>query len=243
MKRISLLLGIVVAGILLVSSGTMAMEAKLAAKSVKAGAPVTVTGKIDPGKDLYLVISSDKMFKPEEAPGPKERKRLTQGKNGKNAFAGVEIPPTYYVVTNVPDTLATVKNADKGQTKGIFAFPPFKYKVKVNKIKKWDTIDPAVQAMLVPIKDAKQWDFLIFTHEKKFGINTIAKEKPIGGGNARMVLTAQTAQPEAWNKGVSLKLDKNTGEFAVTLTPYKTRATNTVMAVYVNGQKADTFSI
>jgi uncharacterized membrane protein YfcA len=243
MKRISLLLGIVVAGILLVTSGATAMEAKLNAMSVKAGNPVTVTGKIAPGQDLYVVISSDKMFKPEEAPGPKERKRLTKGKNGKNAFAGVEIPPTYYVVTNVPETLATVLNADKGQTKGIFAFPPFKYKVKVNKIKKWDAIDPAVRDMLVPIKDSRQWDFLIFTHEKKFGINTIAKEKPVGGGNARMILTDETKQAEAWNKGVSLKLDKNTGEFSVTMTPYKNLAPNTVMAVYVNGQKADTFTI
>jgi uncharacterized membrane protein YfcA len=243
MKRISLLLGIVVAGILLVTSGATAMEAKLNAMSVKAGNPVTVTGKIAKGQDLYVVISSDKMFKPEEAPGPKERKRLTKGKNGKNAFAGVEIPPTYYVVTNVPETLATVLNADKGQTKGIFAFPPVKYKVKVNKIKKWDAIDPAVRDMLVPIKDSRQWDFLIFTHEKKFGINTIAKEKPVGGGNARMILTDETKQAEAWNKGVSLKLDKNTGEFSVTMTPYKNLAPNTVMAVYVNGQKADTFTI
>ncbi len=243
MKRISLLLGIVMAGILLVSTGAMAVEAKLNAKSVKAGSPVTVTGKIAPGQDLYVVVSSAKMFKPEDAPGPKERKRLVNGKNGKNAFAGVEIPPTYYVVTNVPDKLATVVNADKGQTKGIFAFPPFKYKVKVNKIKPWSEIDPAVQAMLKPIQNGDQWKFLIFTHEKKFGINTIAKEKPVGGGNARMILTDQQAQSEAWNKGVTLKLDKNTGEFSVTMTPYKNLAPNTAMDVYVNGQKADTFTI
>ena len=243
MKRISLLLGIVLASVMLVGSGALAMEAKLSSKAVKAGTPITVEGAIDAGQDLYVVVCSDKMFKPSEAPGPKERKRLMNGKNGKNAFGDTPIPPTYYVVTNVPDTLAQIKNADKGQTKGPFAFPPFKYKVKVNKIKKWGEIDDSVKAMLGPIKDEMQWKFLIFTHEKKFGINTVSKEKPIGGGNARMILTDQGKQNEAWNKGVSLSLDKNTGKFSVTMTPYKNLAPDTIMAVYVNGQKVDTFKI
>ncbi len=243
MKRISLLLGIVVASVMLVGSSALAMEAKLSSKAVKAGAPITIEGAIDAGQDLYVVVCNDKMFKPSEAPGPKERKRLMKGKKGKNAFGDTPIPPTYYVLTNVPDTLAKIKNADKGQTKGIFAFPPFKYKVKVNKIKKWGDIDESIKAMLGPIKDEMQWKFLVFTHEKKFGINTISKEKPIGGGNARMILTDQGKQNEAWNKGVSLSLDKNTGKFSVTMTPYKNLAPDTVMAVYVNGQKIDTFKI
>ena len=243
MKRISLLLGIVLASVMLVSSGALAVEAQLAAKSVKAGSPISIEGTIDAGQDIFVVISNDKMFKPSDAPGPKEKKRLTNGKNGKNAFGDTAIPPTYYVVTNVPDKLATVKNADKGQTKGIFAFPPFKYKVKVNKIKAWADIDPEVKGMLGPINSADQWKFLIFTHEKKFGINTVSKEKPIGGGNARMVLTDQGQQNEAWNKGVSLSLDKNTGKFSLSMTPYKNLAPNTKMAVYVNGQKIDTFTI
>jgi uncharacterized membrane protein YfcA len=231
------------ASVMLVGSSALAMEAKLSSKAVKAGAPMTIEGAIDAGQDLYVVVCNDKMFKPSEAPGPKERKRLMKGKKGKNAFGETPIPPTYYVLTNVPDTLAKIKNADKGQTKGVFAFPPFKYKVKVNKIKKWGDIDESIKAMLGPIKDEMQWKFLIFTHEKKFGINTISKEKPIGGGNARMILTDQGKQSEAWNKGVSLSLDKNTGKFSVTMTPYKNLAPDTVMAVYVNGQKIDTFKI
>ena len=243
MKRIYLLLGIVLASVMLVSSGALAVEAKLAAKSVKAGSPVTVEGTIEAGQDLFVVISTDEMFKPANAPGPKEKSRLTNGKNGKNAFGDTAIPPTYYVVTNVPEKLATVKNADKGQTKGIFAFPPFKYKVKVNKINKWADIDPAVRGMLGPINSEAQWKFLTFTHEKKFGINTVSKEKPVGGGNARMILTGQGQQAEAWNEGVSLSLDKSTGKFSVTMTPYKNLAPETVMAVYVNGQKVDTFTV
>lgn len=243
MKRFSLLLGIVVSALLLLSSSAMATEAKLSAKNLKAGSPITVEGTISPGQDLFVVISTEKMFKPTEAPGPKERKRLTKGKNGKNAFGDTAIPPNYYVLTNVPQALATPEEDWKGQTKGIFAFPPFKYKVEVNKIKKWSAIDPAVRAMLGPITTEAQWKFLIFTHETKFGINTVSKEKPLGGGNARMIMTDYNKQPKAWNKGVKLSLDKNTGKFSVTMTPYKNLAPGTRMAVYVNGQKQNSFTI
>jgi uncharacterized membrane protein YfcA len=243
MKRISLLLGVVLASVMLISTGAMATEAKLSAKSIKAGSPISIEGTIDAGQDLYVVVSSEKMFKPSEAPGPKEKKRLVNGKKGKNAFGDTAIPPVYYVLTNNPDTLAKLKNADKGQTKGIFAFPPFKYKVKVNKIKKWGEIPADVQGKLGQVKTEAQWKFVTFTHEKKFGINTISKEKPQGGGNARMVMTDHGKQAEAWNKGVSLSLDKSTGKFSVTMAPYKNLAPGTEMAVFVNGEKVDTFKI
>jgi uncharacterized membrane protein YfcA len=243
MKRISLLLGVVLASVMLISTGAMATEAKLSAKSIKAGSPISIEGTIDAGQDLYVVVSSEKMFKPSEAPGPKEKKRLVNGKKGKNAFGDTAIPPVYYVLTNNPDTLAKLKNADKGQTKGIFAFPPFKYKVKVNKIKKWGEIPADVQGKLGQVKTEAQWKFVTFTHEKKFGINTISKEKPQGGGNARMVMTDHGKQAEAWNKGVSLSLDKSSGKFSVTMAPYKNLAPGTEMAVFVNGEKVDTFKI
>jgi len=243
MKRISLLLGVVLASVMLASTGALATEAKLSAKSIKAGSSITIDGTIAAGQDLYVVVSSEKMFRPPEAPGPKEKKRLTKGKKGKNIFGDTAIPPVYYVLTNAPDTLAKVKNADKGQTKGIFAFPPFKYKVKVNKIKKWGEIPAGVQGMLGQVKTEKQWKFVTFTHEKKFGINTISKEKPQGGGNARMVMTDHGKQAEAWNNGVSLSLDKNTGKFSVTMAPYKNLAPGTSMAVFVNGEKVDTFKV
>ncbi|BCO08634.1 hypothetical protein GF1_10100 [Desulfolithobacter dissulfuricans] len=243
MKRISLLLGVILASLLLVSSGAMALDAKLTSQKVKAGKPITVSGTIEPGQDLFVVINTQKMFRPSEAPGPKEKARLMKGKKGKNAFGDTPIPPNYYVITNVPEKLATPKEAWKGQTKGIFAFPPFKYKVEVNKIKKWNEIDDSVKAMLGPITSEMQWKFLIYVHEKKFGINTVSKEKPLGGGNARMIMTDYNKQPKKWNEGVSLTLDKNTGKFSVTMTPYKNIAPNAALDVYVNGQKVDTFTI
>ncbi|MCB2180844.1 MAG: sulfite exporter TauE/SafE family protein [Desulfobulbaceae bacterium] len=243
MKKISFLISLVAASLLTLAANSWAVDAQVASNKVKAGTPITVSGTITPGQDLYVVIASDKLFTPADAPGPKEKKRLTDGKDGKNAFGDTAIPATYYVVTNNPDSLATSKSAPKGQTSGIFAFPPFKYDVQVNKIKPWQDIDPSVRNMLGAVNSEKQWKFLTFTHEKKFGINTIAKERPIGGGNARMILADHNQQKEAWNEGVSVSLDKSTGKFSVSMTPYKHLAPDTVIATYVNGKKVDTVTI
>jgi uncharacterized membrane protein YfcA len=58
-----------------------------------------------------------------------------------------------------------------------------------------------------------------------------------------MVMTDHGKQAEAWNKGVSLSLDKSSGKFSVTMAPYKNLAPGTEMAVFVNGEKVDTFKI
>ncbi len=214
-----------------------AVEAQLDSENVKAGAPITVKGKVDPGQDIYIVVCTDKMFKPADAPGSKERKKLTK------KFGDTAIPTTYYVITNRPEDLATPTSVAMGQTSGPFAFPPFKFMVRVNKIKKWADIPESAKSQLGPVNTEAQWKFLIFTHEKKFGINTVSKERPIGGGNARMVLTDYQTQKEDWNKGVTLKLNKETGEFEMTMTPYKNLAPHTKMAVWINGQKVSTFTI
>ncbi|MCK9175326.1 MAG: sulfite exporter TauE/SafE family protein [Desulforhopalus sp.] len=242
MKRI-LLLFIVIAGGVFVSSNAMATQATLSADKVKEGEAIGVEGTIDPGQELFVVVSTDKLFSAKDALGPKEKARLINGEKGKNAFGHTAIPASFYVVTSSPEKLATPTVSAKGQTSGIFAFPPFKYNVKVNKIKAWGDIDPAVQAMMGPVNSESQWKMLTFTHENEFGMNTIVKEKPSTGGNARMIMTDYTAQPEHWNNGVSLQLDKATGKFSVTLSPYKNLYPDTIMAVYVNGQKINTFSI
>lgn len=219
------------------SGRAQAVEATLAAATVKAGQPVTIEGTINPGEDLYLVISSEKIFMSADAIGAQERIKLEK------KFKETAIPPNYYVITSVPTTLAVPKTADKGQTKGIFAFPPFKYQVRVNKLKSWADIPDSARTMLGPISSESQWEFLTFTHEENFGINTLSKERPIGGGNARMVMTDFGSNPDAWNKGVSLSLDKTTGKFKVSMTPYKNLAPDTQMAAYVNGEKIGTFAI
>lgn len=243
MKKFVVLSAIALAAIMFAGTNTIAMEAKLSTSSVKAGSPVTIEGTIEAGQDLFVVISSAEMFKPADAPGPKERTRLMEGRNGKNAFGDTEIPPSFYVITNVPDKLATITDVYKGQTSGPFAFKPFKYKVTVNKIKPWADIDENVKTMFGPVDSEAQWKFLTFTHETKFGINTISKEKPIGGGNARMILADHDQQAEAWNDGISLSLDKETGKFSVTMTPYRHLAPGKEMAIHVNGEKTESFTI
>lgn len=219
------------------ASASAQSEGAMDQKEYGAGQPVTIKGKIEPGQDLYLVLCTDQLFKPSDSPGDKEREKLTK------KFGDTGIPPIYYMITTVPEKFATPKGVAMGQTKGLFAFPPFKYIVRVNKLKNWDEIPDDAKANLGPIDSKKQWDFLIFTHEKKFGINTITKERPIGGGNARMVLTDYNMQKEAWNQGVTIKHDKNTGEFTVTMTPYKNIAPGTKMAIWANGSKIGTYVV
>ena len=81
----------------------------LASNTVKAGEPISVKGFIAPGQDLYVVISTDSTFKPSDAAGEKERKKLS-----KKFTSDPAIPPNYYVVTNAPETLATPKGVFKG---------------------------------------------------------------------------------------------------------------------------------
>ncbi len=243
MKRILLLFAIALAGLVFAGTSAMAVEGKLSATKVKAGSAIGVEGSIDPGQELFVVVCSDKLFSAKDAPGPKEKERLMQGKKGKNIFGDTAIPPSYYVVTSKPEALAMPKVSPKGQATGIFAFPPFKYMVEVNKIKAWGDIDPAAKAILGPITTEEQWKMLVYSHEKKFGMNTIVKEKPPTGGNARMVMSDYGTDAKQWNEGVSVALDRATGKYSISMSPYKNLAPDTVMAVYVNGHKIDTFSI
>ncbi len=208
------------------------VTALLSTQNLKAGEAITVTGRISPGEDILLVICSEDGFRASDSTGVQENKKLT----GK--FGETEIPSAYYVVTNVPQDLAVPKISSKGKW-----FPPFKYGVKVNKIKKWEEIPPELRDRLGPVQNESQWDMLIFAREDKFGMNTISKEKPIGGGNARMILSDYEQSPEKWNRDVRLFLDKSTGEYSVTMTPNKSLAPGTSMLVYVNGEETGIFQI
>ena len=215
-----------------------AYESSLSAKEITAGSPITVSGTITTNEELYVVVASADYFKATESQGSKEKSKLEK------QFGETVIPPIYYVVTSDPDSLAIPKAVTKGQTKGPFAFAPFKYQVPVNKIKPWDEIPIKVrEELLGPITSHPQWEFLIYSHENKFGINTITKETQPGGGNARMVLTDYQQQPESWNKNVSLLHDKATGKFSVTLTPYRNVPPDTRMMVYVNGERIGHFTV
>ncbi len=235
MKNYLRLLGLLCLALLQLSIGqTWAVETELGSNEIESGKEITIKGVIEPGQELFVVISTSKLFKPAAALGGKEKQQLTK------QFGNTSIPPNYYLVTSAPDILAVPKTVYKGQTSGPFAFPPFKYEVRVNKIKAWENLSQDTRAMLGPVSTEDQWRFLTYTHEKKFGINTVSKEKPIGGGNVRMVLTDFKKQPESWNKGVAVQLDKTTGRFQVSMTPYHNIAPDTKLSVYVNGIQTGT---
>ncbi len=237
MKKYIRLIGLLCLTLFHISvSHSWAIEAELSNNEIKSGKAITIKGAIEPGQDLFVVISTAKLFKPADALGGKEKKKLNE------KFAETSIPPNYYLITSAPETLATPKSVAKGQTSGLFAFPPFKYEVRVNKISDWVNIRPEIQTMLGPVTTQEQWSFLTYTHEDKFGINTVSKENPIGGGNVRMILSDFQQQSESWNEGVSLQLDKTTGRFQVSMTPYHNIAPDTEMRVHVNGVLAGTFT-
>jgi len=236
MKRTKLFpaLLIVICSILWPMTSVTASEitGKLSTEHLKAGEAITVKGRIPPGEDLLVVISGQKGFQCSASIGPLEKKKLTR------KFGETEIPPIFYIVTNIPDELALPQMIPQGKW-----FPPFKYDVKINKIKPWTEISPKLRSMLGPIRTEAQWKMLIFAHEDKFGMNTISKEKPIGGGNARMVLSDSSERPEKWNRDVHLSLDKSTGNYTVTMTPNRNLPPGTSLAVHVNGPQVGAFTM
>jgi hypothetical protein len=216
----------------------LADETFISTRELTAGSPITISGTIASGEELYVVVAATDHFRATVAQGSKEKNQLEK------LFGDTEIPPLYYVITSAPQTLAAPTIVTKGQTSGPFAFAPFKYQVRANKIKSWDEIPGRVRdGMLGPVSSRQQWDFLVFSHEDRFGINTITKEAQTGGGNARMVLTDYGKQPEPWNKNVSLDLDKETGRFSIAMAPYRNIAPDTGMHVFVNGELAGSFTV
>jgi uncharacterized membrane protein YfcA len=196
----------------------------------KAGGLLEIKGKIEPGQDLVVVVSSEKLFKPADAAGDTEREKLSK------EFGDTAIPPTFYVLTSVPEKFATPKVVSKGQW-----FPPFKWDMEVNKIKSWADIPEDARNQLGPVNSEEQWKFLIFTHEKKFGINTVSKELPVGGGNARMIMNGD--EGKSWNRAVTLALNKETGEFSASMNLSRRIPPNTPLSVHVNGEAAGTITV
>ena len=235
LRKITAGLVLSVAMLFLLATAAGAATVEIANKTPKAGGKIEIKGMVDAGQELYLVVCSEKMFKASDSPGSKERSTL------KKKFGDTAIPPVYYILTSAPTNLATPQVVSKGQTSGPFAFPPFKWQMEVNKVNDWADIPDDVKKMLGPVEDENQWKFLAFTHQVKFGINTVSKERPIGGGNARMVMFDDSSKD--WNKGVSISLNKETGEFSAAFNLGKRISPDTPMSVYVNGNKAETVTV
>ena len=245
MKCKRLLISIFTVSLWLIAWQTTSMAANtISAANYKAGDTVTITGEITPGQELYIAIAQQDMFKSSDTEGKFEKKKLP--KNGKKAGFGVDtaIPPLYYMLTS--NTKAFGADVDKkfGGPSFLFKKGQGLYNTTMFRLKK-DFADVGAADMMGPIKTVEQWNFLKFAHENKYGINTIVKE---GNKKGKVVIFARSvigddSSGNYWDKGTSVKLDKETGKFTASFASFRHTAPETKFDVYINGAKSGSYAI
>ena len=211
------------------------------AADVKAGDPITIEGTIDPGKDLFLAIASDRTFAPKDTDGINETKRFKKEMKTRGFGKDTAIPVWYYMLTTKAADFG--KTADKkfGGPSVLMSKGSGIYSTTMYKLAKWDKLAAEAKPNLGPVSTKEQWNLLRFAHESGYGINTIVKEGSKRGKVvifARSVLTDE-ASGNYWDKGTKIKLDKKTGKFTVTFQTYRHTPPDTKFNVYINGKKAD----
>lgn len=227
------------------NSGICSPAATISATEYKAGDMVTIEGTIDPGKDLYLVISSQNTFAPKDTKGVHETKRFKKDAKKKDFTKDSTIPVLYYMLTTKPEKFGKV-------SKKKFGGPSFftqkgkrgLYETTMFKLSTYDKLDPEAKNALVNIKTAQNWNFFKYAHESNYGINTIVKEKTNVGKVtifARSVLGDYTKTNNYWDKGTSIELDKNTGKFKASFKSFRHTPPDTKFDVYVNGAKSGSY--
>ncbi len=228
------------------SAGICAPSAAVSASQYKAGDTVTIEGTIDPGQDLYIAIAQNKMFAVQDTDGVHEIKKFKKVMKKEKFEADTAIPPLYYMITTNPTAFG--KEGKKkfggpsvilGKGNGIYSTTMYYLN------KKYGDIDPAAQAMLGPIGSEAQWNFLRYAHENSFGINTIVKE---GNKRGKVVIFARSvitdeSSGKYWDKGTSIKLDKETGKYAITFKTFRHTPPDTAFDVYVNGSKSASYTV
>ena len=70
-KKVPRYTGLILCFLLAVAFHAQALEATLSSAKIKAGEPITVKGKINPGQDVFVVIATEKFFSAKDSPGPK----------------------------------------------------------------------------------------------------------------------------------------------------------------------------
>lgn len=215
----------------------------------KAGDTVIIKGSIEPGQELYLTVAQQDEFQPSEANMPHEESKFAKETQKKKFNMESSIPPLYYVLTTNPTAFG--KRVDdtrfggpsvflgKGRTKGLYS--TYSYLLKDD----FNAIDKTARAGLGPIQSADQWNFLKWANETKYGINTIVKE---GNRVGKIVIFSRTIlQDESsgnyWDKGTSIDLDKSTGNFTASFKSFRHTPPETGFDIYVNGTKAESFTL
>ncbi|MBU1056711.1 MAG: sulfite exporter TauE/SafE family protein [Proteobacteria bacterium] len=219
-------------------------EAKISAANYKAGDTVTIEGQIPPGQELYIAVAQQKMFKSADTEGIFEKKKLPEKGEKAGYSPETAIPPLYYLITSNRAAFGTDVDKKFGGPSFLFKKGSGLYNTTMFKLKKsFDDVD--AKEMMGPIKTAEQWNFLKFAHEDSYGIDTIVKE---GNKKGKVVIFARSvigdeSSGNYWDKGTSVKLDKETGQFIASFKSFRHTAPDTAFDVYVNGAKAGSYNI
>jgi uncharacterized membrane protein YfcA len=232
--------------ICLIAASTASASGSLSASSIKAGDVIDIKGKIAPGQDLYVAVAQNSMFAPKDTNGVHEVKTFQKDAE-KNGFTlNTEIPPLYYLITNVPEKFGKTDKKKFGGPSVILGKDNGIYSTTMYYLKKdFQDIEDASRAMLGPIKTEDQWNFLRYANESSFGINTIVKE---GNRKGKVVIFSRSiitdeSSGNYWDKGTRVQLDKSTGEFSVSLKSFRHTPPDTRFDVYVNGESIGSYDV
>lgn len=242
-KKLSITLMMVAVCFLSLQVGCFA-QTTISAGKYKAGDTVTIKGQIQPGQDLYIAIAQQKMFKPSDSNGKFEKKKLPK-KGAKAGFSpDTAIPPLYYMITSNREAFGKTEKMKFGGPSFLFKKGSGLYSTTMFHLKK-DFADVSARDMMGPIKTSEQWNFFRYVHQNKYGINTVVKE---GNKKGKVVIFARSVIGDAstgnyWDKGTSVKLDKDTGKFTASFKTYRHTAPNTAFDVYVNGSKSGSYVV
>ncbi len=223
-----------------------AVEGSVSASSFKAGDTVTITGRIEPGQDLFVAVAQQKMFAPKDTDGVHEVKKFKKEAKKRGFSNDTTIPPLYYLITNTPEKFGKVDKKKfggpsvlLGKGNGIYSTTMFYLN------KDFNGIDQVAKSMLGPIQSKEQWNFLRYANENSYGINTIVKE---GNRIGKVVIFSRTVITDQssgnyWDKNTSVDLDKTTGKFTVSYKSHRHTPPETGFDYFVNGEKSGTFKI
>ncbi|MGM0645337.1 MAG: sulfite exporter TauE/SafE family protein [Thermodesulfobacteriota bacterium] len=218
------------------------VQASIDSQQHQVGDSVTIEGKIEPGQDLFVTVSSQRKFAPQDSDGVNEKKSFARAVEENPFSMDTSVPVLYYVLTNKPDDLGTV-------TKKRFGGPSFAngiYKTTMFSLANYDELGSEVKQYLGPLKSKAEWDFFRYNHQNSYGINTVTKERTQVGKVtifARSVLGDYEQTGNYWDEGTTVDLDKDTGEFTATFKTFRHTPPDTGFNVHVNGEEIGSYTL
>jgi len=218
------------------------IQGNIAEGAYKAGDTVTFTGKIQPGQDLFITIASQEEFAPQDTEGVNEKKKFASAVKKFPFESDTAVPVLYYILTNKPDAFGSISKKKFGGpsfAKGIYSTTMFN-------LKEYADLDGQAKNALGPIQNAEEWNFYKFNHENNYGINTVTKERTqIGKVTifARSILTDYEQSGKYWDKGTSVQLNKETGEFTASFKTFRHCPPDTKFNVFVNGKEIGSYNL